>query len=203
MVRNDHWFRRCEMIFGFTQHAKALLESKAALLLQLTTHKSVKLAAIPHWISLLDCSVCFQVRGGHFTFPGWEGPGQWTVSNPEDWSSSSWLLPAHKSKWNPGSTSPTHVSTVEGFLSSAGCQPPRQNGKHPKPFYSSNTIVYSSWCTNIQLIMAIAHNNNERQFKELFYLFLNSSVYFERKLELILSATSSKSSTLHKVCSVH
>lgn len=163
----------------------------------------MQLAAKPDWISLPDCSVCFQVRSGHFTFPGWEGPGYWTVSNSEEQSSLSQRLPPHKSKWSPVSTSPRHVSTVSGFHSSARWQPPHQNGKHAKPFYSSNTIVDSSWYTNIQLIMATAHNNNERQFTELFYLSLNSSVYLERKLEFILSATFSKNSTLHQVCSVH
>lgn len=53
--------------------------------------------------------------------------------------------------------------------------------------------------------MATAHNNNERQFTELSYLSLNSSVYSERKLEFILSVyiTFSKNSTLQQVCSVH
>lgn len=203
LVQNDHQFRRFEMLIWFIPHAKALLESKAAQLLQLTTHKSVQPAAIPYWISLSDCGVCFQVRSGPFTFPGWQGPGQWTVSNPEEQSSLSPLLPPHKSKWSPVSTSPTHVSTMEGFHSSAGCQPPRQNGERAKPFDSSNTIVDSSCCTNIQLIIAIAHNNNEWQFTELFYLSLNSSVYLGRKLELILSATFPKNSILHEVCSVH
>lgn len=112
LVKNDHQFRRSEMLIGFIQHAKTLLESKAALLLQLTTHKSVQLAAIPYWISLPDCCVCFQVRSGHFTLPGWEGSGQWTVSNPEEQSSLSQLLLPHKSKWSPVSTSLRHVSTV-------------------------------------------------------------------------------------------
>lgn len=191
------------MLTGFIQHATALLVSKAALLLQLSTHKSVQLAAIPHWILLADCFVCFQVRSGHFIFPGWEGPGQWTVSNPEQQSSLSQLLPPHKSKWSPGSTRQRHVSIMSGFHSSAGSQPPRQNRKHAKPFHSSNTIVDSSWCTNILLIMATAHNNNERQFTELFYLSLNSSIYLERKWKFILSATFSKNRTMYQVCSVH
>lgn len=70
LAKNDHQFRRFEMLICFFQHAKALLERKAAPLSRLITHKSVQLAAIPYWISLPDCSVCFQVRSGHLTFPG-------------------------------------------------------------------------------------------------------------------------------------
>lgn len=110
LAKNDHQFRRFETLIWFIQHAKALLERKAALLSWLAIHKSVQLAAIPHWISLPDCSVCFQVRS--FTFPGWEGPDKWTVSNPEEQSSLSRLLPPHKSKWSPVSTSLRHVSSV-------------------------------------------------------------------------------------------
>lgn len=48
LVKSNHKFRRSEMLIGFIQHATVLLVSKAALLLQLSTHKSLQLAATPH-----------------------------------------------------------------------------------------------------------------------------------------------------------